>query len=490
MTKKSVKKNYIYNLMYQIFNLLTPLITTPYVSRVLGSDGVGQYSFTYSIVSYFTLFGSLGFSLYAQREIAKNQGKTQEQSKVFWEVFLARLLSVVIVLAIYILFLLSGYIEETYSILFMILGLNIVATAFDIAFFFQGNEEFGIIILRNIIIRFISIAVIFMFVKDKTDVWVYTLSQAGALLLANISLWTRLPKKIVLIPLFSLNIRRHFKPALKLFVPTIAVSVYTMLDKTLIGVLIPGTTQIQGGIAKISDIENGYYEQSEKLVKMTMTIITSLGTVMIPRNAQAYANGDIDEFFSNIKKAMKFVAFLGIPITLGLAAVSFNITPWFFGPGYEKVPYLIVCFSPIILIIGMSNVLGLQYLIPMGRDSQYSIAITVGAIINLCLNLILIRMFWSFGACFATVFGELCITIIMFVFVRKELSFSTFIASIWKYIVSGIIMFAAVYVTQLNLTSSILHTFLLAFEGLVIYVMCLLVLKDDFIKEIIVKIKK
>lgn len=495
MKSKSIKKNYIYNLIYQIFALITPLITTPYVSRVLGSSGIGQYSFTYSIATYFTLFAALGFGYYAQREVARFQDNKHEQTIIFWEIFIARFVSVSLSAFIYIILNSFAVFGQLYSTLIWILTINIVATAFDVTFFFQGNEDFGFIAIRNIVVKCIGMISIFIFVKNSSHVWLYALCQSVILIISNLSLWSKLPKLLTKFSLRELNVKRHYLPTLRLFIPTIAVSVYTMLDKTLIGVLIPGSTEnLAGEIVKLSDVENGFYEQAEKIVKLSMTIITSLGTVMIPRNANAIASGNIDEFKTNINGALKFVFLIGVPIMFGLAAVACNFSPWFFGPGYEKVPYLIMMFSPLILIIGLSNVLGLQYLIPLKLDKKYTIAVTSGAVINLCLNTFLIRYFWSYGACIATVFAELLILILMLLFSKKDISFFAVVRKSWKPIISGIIMFAAVFLTQFFLKSSIINTLILVCEGIVVYFALLVVFREELlftmINKFISKVKR
>lgn len=484
MAKSNVKKNYLYNLIYQVFSLITPLITTPYVSRVLSGAGVGQYSFTYSLVSYFVLFGALGFGVYAQREIARIQDDKKEQSRIFWEIIIARCISVGITLLIYIGLILSG-IYKDYTNLMWILSINVISTLFDITFLFQGNEKFGVIALRNIIIKIVGISLIFIFVKNERDVWIYSLCQSIILIFSNLSLWPSIPKLLCKVKFADLKIKRHFIPTLRLFIPTIAVSVYTMLDKTLIGLMIPGniTSTNEAGeeiVTKISDLENGYYEQSEKMVKMVLTIITSLGTVMIPRNSQEIASGNVDGFKKNIYGALRFVAFLGIPLMFGLAAVAKNFSPWFYGKGYEKVPYLIMIISPLIMIIGLSNVLGLQYLIPLKKDSKYTIAICSGAAINLCLNLILIPLLWSYGAAIATVAAEALVTTTMFVFARKDISFLKIIKDSWKYFVSGIAMFVILFLFFFEFGASILNSCFMVLFGTLIYFVSLFILKDKF----------
>lgn len=484
--KKSVKVNYFYNLVYQIFSLITPLITTPYISRVLGSEGVGQYSFAYSIATYFILIGSLGFGYYGQREIARHQGNTFEQSKLFWEIIIARMFSVVLSLVLYILPIIFGAYGEKYTLLMWILTINVFATAVDVTFLLQGNEEFGVIALRNVLIKCLGIALIFIFVKGKQDVWIYALSQSIVLIVSNVSLWTRVPKTLVKVKISDLNIKRHIIPTLRLFIPTIAVSIYTMLDKTLIGVLVPGNNELGQAI---SDLENGYYEQSEKIVKMAMTVVTSLGTVMIPHNSQAVASGDKEGFIKNINDALKFVFFLGTPIMFGLSGIAFNFSAWFFGEGYEKVPYLMIMFSPLIMLIGISNVLGLQYLLPLKKDKKYTLSITIGAVVNLILNLALIYAFKSFGACIATIVAELSVTSAMLFFAKKDVHFFRLVLRFWRYLIGGLIMFIVVFVTQMFLNSSVISTLILVAEGVFVYVIFLILSKDETLIDSVKRIK-
>ena len=474
------------------------MITAPYISRVLGSSGVGQYGFTFSIASYFVLIGSLGFNYYAQREIARLQENRREQSVLFWEIFYARLISISLVTVCYFIIICCG-VFGTYETLMWILSIHIFSTVFDITFLFQGNDDFFIIAVRNIIIRCIGIALIFIFVRDKDDVWVFILCQCIVTVIANLSLWINIGQYVDVIPLKQLNLRKHVVPVLKLFIPSLAMSIYTMLDRTLIGVLIPGEMEViyNDGtkvIAKIADVENGYYEQSEKIVKMAMTLFTALSTVMISRNSNEIAKGKIEEFKHNIYSTIQFVLFLGAPIMFGLAAISFNLTPWFFGPGYDKVPYLITLFSPIIIIIGLSNILGRQYLIPLQRDNLFTLAICVGAVSNLLLNIILIPKFYSYGAAIASVSAEICVTSTMFIFAKTDISLISVLKNTIKYLISGILMFVVVYYTQLYLQPSILNTFLLVCEGCIVYFLGLLLLKDVFFieetKKIISKVYK
>ena len=481
--KKNVKKNYIYNLIYQIFLLIVPLVLTPYVSRVLGADGVGKYSFSYSLITYFTILANIGFTYYGQREIAKYQNDDYSKSKAFWEILICRFLFVIISLGLnLILYSLNVY--GSYSQLMLILSINVLAVGFDVTYYFQGNEEFGKIVTRNAVIKLLSIVLIIWLVNDSNDLWVYTLINSGMLIISNISLWTYLPKLLKKIKLEKLKPFSHLKGTLILFLPTIATSVYVILDKTLIGLLIPGTyTEIIEGVEvfkKISDLENGYYEQAEKLVKMTMTVITAIGTVMIPRNSKEFADGHINKVKENIYSTSSIVWLIGIPMVLGLIAVSSDLVPWFLGSGYDKVSILMPVLSPIILIIGFSNVFGIQYLVPTGQDKKFTVALIVGAVTNLILNLIFIPFWYSIGAAIATVIAETAVTVTMMIMVRKQLSIKRIFSSIWKYLIAGTIMFGSVFVIAYFMPEKIYSTITEVGAGIVIYYLMLMILKEKY----------
>ncbi len=490
---KKIKKNYIYNVMYQILLIIVPLIVTPYVSRRLTPGGVGQYSFSFSIISYFTIFASLGFGTYSQREIAKYQGDNKKQSSIFWEIIICRLFSVLIALCInVVLAVLKVY--GDYSNLLLIMSINIVSLAFDIAFFFQGNEQFGKIVIANSIIRILGVCSIFIFIKNENDVWKYTMIQGLILFLGYLSLWIYLPGSLKKVDIKSLQPFRHIKPSFILFLPTVAISIYTILDKTLIGLLIKDTYSVINDegieiIKKYSDLENGFYEQSEKLIKLAMTVITCIGSVMIPRNTQEYANGNIDLVKQNIYLSSRMVWFLGIPIMFGLMAISSNIVPWFYGDGYEKCETLLCLFSCLTIIIGFSNVFGLQYLLPCGRDWKYNIPLLIGALVNLILNLIFIKLWWSIGAAIASIIAELCVTFCMAISVRKEIDLKKIVVMSWKYWISGFIMLLVIKFLSFYMRSTIIHTFILIILGMIIYFVILVFMKEKIVNSFLIRVK-
>ena len=489
---KKIKKNYIYNLIYQTFLLIVPILVTPYISRVLTPEGVGKYSFSFSLITYFTILGSLGFSYYAQREVAKVQNDLEHSSKVFWEINICRLIPVFLSLIINIILCLFNAYNE-YTNLMWIFNINILALAFDIAFYFQGKENFLRLVSTNVIIKLISIISIFIFVKTINDLWIYALINSLAVIFSSLALWIGIHKFLVKVKFSDLKPLRHLKGTIRLFIPTIATSIYTVLDKTLVGLLITDTyVEIVNGvevIKKYSDLENGYYEQSEKIIKMAMTVITSLGTVMIPRNSNEFAKGNIEGVKSNIYSTSKFVWLLGFPMVFGFIAVSSNFVPWYFGSGFDKCVYLMMIFAPLILIIGFSNLFGLQYLVPSGNDTKFTIALLTGSVLNIILNFILIPFFWSYGAAIASVIAELGVTIIMGIMIRKEISMKKIICSSWKYLIAGIIMFCACYSIQMLLSSSIINTIMIVLAGIIVYFIMLLILREEIIISYLTKFK-
>lgn len=478
MNSAKIGKNYFYNLIYQALLIIIPIISMPYVSRVLGETESGKYSFTFSIVTYFTVFASLGFSIYAQRLVAGHQGDRKRQSVDFWEVFFARLLPVTVCLLIYFSLIFAGVYGEKYSKLMVILSIDVIAVAFDISFFYQGNEEFGKIVVRNALVKLCSLVLIFTLVKTENDLWIYTVIQSGALLFTNLFLWTGLKGALVGVDFKSLRPLAHLKYTVVLLLPTIATSVYVYLDKVLIG-LITG-----------SDAENGNYEYAEKIVKTLMTVITALGTVMIPHNSKKIAAGDEEGVKKNIYLACKFVSVLGIPIMLGMIAVANAFVPLYLGDGYPKAPLLLQILTPLVVIIGFSNVFGLQYLIPKHRDKQFTIAIIAGAVSNLILNLIFIPFYGAYGAAAASVIAESAVTVIMMVYVRKDIKLFPILKGIVKPLIAGIIMFVPVFILSTYVfTPTVLHTLIAVFIGIVIYTVCMAILRDEFLTFIFAKVK-
>lgn len=472
--KNSVKKNYIYNLTYQILVIILPLITAPYISRVLGAENIGIYSYTTSISAYFILFGSLGVNLYAQREIAFHQNDKKENSKTFLEIVILRTITMLISIAIFcITFVANG----EYSYFYKILIVELIAQCLDISWFFSGLEEFKKTVSRNLIIKCISIVSIFLLVKTPEDLdmyfWIYVLST----IIGNISLWFYLPKYLDKVKVRELNIIKHLKPMLVMFIPEIAIQVYTILDKTMIGAIWEDKSEV------------GFYQQSERIVKLLLTVITSLGTVLLPRIASCFANNKKKEVFEYLKKSFNFVYILAFPMIFGIIAVADKFVPLFFGPGYDKVVVLMSVISPIILFIGMSNVIGRQFLLPTKRQKQYTTSVIIGAVVNLIMNSCLIWKYGALGASIGTVIAEFSVTLAQIIFVRKDFNIIEVLKPSIKYIIASIIMFLICKLLGLIQVDNLISIILQVGGGVIVYIFMLLLLKDKITFYLLKQIK-
>lgn len=471
--KNSILKNYIYNLIYQIVVIILPLITTPYLSRVLGAENIGIYSYTLSIVTYFILIGSLGVAMYGQREIAYLQNDKKGRSKKFWEIVIFRMITLMISMVIfYFTYAASG----EYKVYYQIFLLEIFANIFDISWFFQGMEDFKKTVGRNLIIRILSVILIFILVKDQDDLAKYIIIYVLTTFIGNISLWFYLPKYIQKVSLKHLNIIQHIKPTISLFIPQVATQIYTVLDKTMIG-------SILGDMSEV-----GYYEQGQKITKLTLAIITALGTVVAPRIANTFKDGNKEEINQYLNRSFKFVWLLACPMIAGLIAVSSNFVPIFYGDGYDKVATILCVISPLILAIGLNNVTGVQYLIQVKKQRIYTITVVIGAIVNIVLNFILINIFKSVGAAIASVLAETAILIAQLIFVRKDINIKNVYKGAWKYILSSIIMFIFTILLKDITNNQFYNLIIQIVTGSCIYFVILFILKDEFLKDVIQRV--
>ena len=473
MPKKSITKNYLYNLTYQILILVLPLITTPYLARVLGARGTGIYSYTYTIVNYFVLFGSLGVSLYGQREIAYAQEKKQKRKKIFLELVIFRFITISVAIFVYYMFFIR--IGE-YSVYYKILLFELIAGAFDISWFFQGLEEFKKTVTRNILVRTISVALIFIFVKKQEDLVTYMYIYSLADLIGNLTLWFYLPRYFRGVKVKNINLTAQIRPIILLFIPQITTKLYNMLDTTMLGKMIADKTEV------------GYYEQSQKVIRLMLTVVTSLGTVMIPRMANMFANGEKKQINYYMRRSFSFVFMLSFPMIFGIISVSKAFTPVFFGPGYEKVATLMCIISPIVLLMGISNVLGNQYLLPTRRQKEYTIAEGAGVVANFIMNYIFISLWSSVGACIATVLSQVVVDYMQFRVLKREIKFDKIIKLSYKYLLAAFIMFIACNLTKIFVNSGIASIILQVVVGVLVYGFILIRLKDEYLYMLLRKI--
>ena len=470
--KPSLKKNYLYRVLYEILILITPFITTPYVSRVLGADGIGIYSYTHSIVSYFMLFGALGTMGYGTREIARNRDDKRKASKLFWEIELMTVATTGCCLIIWIVVIFTS---KQYSYYYLALTPFLLSTMFDISWFFTGYEMIKSIVIRNSLVRIMGIILLFLLVKQKQDVMIYCIINSGVSLLGNLSMWMYIPRMIEKVNFRELQFKHHFQETLVYFIPTIATSIYTVLDKTLIGLITE------------NEFQNGYYEQATKVINIIKSLVfVAVNSVMGARLSYLFAEEKYEEIHRRIDRSMNFIYLLGYGCAFGVVAVAQRFVPMFFGKGFEPVVPLLYVMAPLIIIIGTSNCLGTHYYTPSGQRKRSAKVIVLGAVINLCLNLLMIPRFGVYGAAIASVIAECVITIFYVQMSGGYMSWQYIGRVSIKRVISGSVMVFVVWIIGNHIILSDLKTVILqVIIGGIIYLGLLLFMKDTMLIELL-----
>ena len=466
MADANIRKNYIYNLAYQILTLLTPFITMPYVSRILSPASIGLQSFSFSVSQTFGLFANLGIFTYGTREISYFRNDRAQVTQIFWELKELSLMTSVVCFFIYAVFV-EIYVKD-HRVLFWVLLPNVIGASIDCMWLFSAFEEFGKIVSRQIIFKILDIAFIFIFIKHDSDLNLYVFGSVFFSTLTTITLWFELPKYINMPDWKKLKPFRHIKVTFFLFLPTVAIQIYSILDKVMLG-FISETT-----------IESGYYELALRISKMPLMVVASLAGVIMPRIGWLFKQNDYEAVSSYIYYSFRYVWFISVPLCLGLIAASDNFIAWFLGAEYLEVAKLLKVSSFLLIIIGLANVTGSQYMIPVGRQNQFTLTVTIGAGVNFILNMFLIRMFYSYGALAASVIAEFSVLASQLYFLRKEFSIVKIFLCGTKYILAGLVMFVLCAVLNKKLPQTPLGTFTIIFSGAGVYFSVLLILRDEF----------
>jgi len=450
--------------------LLIPLITVPYVSRVLGKEGIGVYSYTLSMTQYFIIIGTLGISLYGSRQIAYVKDDKEKMSKTFWSLIFLKIITSSIALVIYLF--IFGF-NRNHSDIYLIQSIAIISGMLDISWLYIGLEDFKKTVTRNLAVKILGVICIFIFVKSYDDLYKYIIINGFMSLLYNYFLWMYIPKTVLTVKIKFIDIKEHFVPAIKLFIPQIAIQIYAVLDKSMLGAL-SNTGEV------------GLYDQSQKIIILVLSLVTSLGVVMLPRMSNIFANSDNEKMNNYLNKTLCGVAYVSIPMAVGLASISKEFVPWFFGPEFGQVICLMIILTPILFLISMSNVVGVQYLLPANKIKEFTVSVTIGAIVNIILNIILIPKYKAIGACVATVIAEFVVTFIQYMYVRKNIKKKCFISNAIKYCISSIIMFIVVRFIGNYMGVRIITTIVQAVMGVIVYILILTILRDE-INSIIFK---
>ena len=465
----SLRINIILNMLYEVLIVLTPLITAPYVSRVLQPDGVGIYSYTNSLLTYFTMAASLGTLSYGKKAIAELRTDKKKYSKAFWEIELITVITTSICLALWISFALM---YKQYSAYMLVLSSALLATLFDISWLYGGLEKFQYTVSVNSICKLISIVCIFCFVKNKNDVILYTFIMAASLLLGTSSMWIFLPRHIDKPQIEFDSLKKHFKQTLVYFGPAVATSIYTVLDKTLIGVITDSSSQ------------NGYYEQATKIINIVKSVcFNAINGVMMARASFFYSTNDKNGLQEIKNLSLHLIMFLSVGSCFGLIGISEVFVPLFFGEGYFPVINLIRVLAVVVVVIGISSVANTLFYTAGGYMRVAFKLIIIGSVVNLILNIVLIPKLYSYGAVVATLIAETIITVLFINGTNGFIRWIEIFECLWKKIVAGFVMLISIIIIKQALLSlsAIFILLIQILVGVTVYFGILTVLKDPSI---------
>ena len=430
---KSVKRNFAYQAFYQVLAIIVPLITTPYLSRTLGPHGVGIYSYTFSVTNYFVMFAMLGMSRYGMREVARVSGESQreERTRIFWGAYATQVISSLLTLAAYFVYLPTVSAENLRPSLMWITW--VVSALFDVSWLCFGVEEFKIPTTVSAVTKVATLVLVFGLVHGPDDAWVYCLALGSMYLINQVALWPLVHRYVDFRRPTWAQIRPHIRPNLVLFIPVIAISLYVSMDKVMLGAM-SGMEQA------------GYYEYSEKLSKLPMAAITALGTVMMPRMSASLAEGKREEALGLLESSIWAMLVMAFALSFGIAGIAPEFATVFLGEEFARCDVLMCVLAIVVPVISITNVLGEQYMLPSGKDNLFTASVCAGAVVNVGLNLVLIPQLQAMGAAIATVAAELAVMVAQGLAVRGELPLATYARNALPFAVIGAIMAAVIRV--------------------------------------------
>ncbi|MBZ5948421.1 oligosaccharide flippase family protein [Leuconostoc gelidum subsp. gasicomitatum] len=461
-------KNYIYNVLYQLLAVLLPFITIPYVSRVLGAENVGINSLTNANTQYFVLIATMGISVYATREIAYVKNDANARSALFFEIMVIKLILFVLAYGLFFIFL---FLVHQYKQIYIIQSISIVSAFFDISWFFMGLQNFKVTVLRNLLVKIISIISIFIFVKSSNDIHVYILILVLSIFFGNISIWSYLHSNLRFVKKHKiLSFKRHVKPIVVLFVPQVAIQVFTVVNKTILGIY-------------STPVSLGLFENSDKIIRILMAVVTASGMVLLPAVSNLYANKDFNKVKEYMYKAFDYVSFLSIPLSVGLIVVAFPFGTWFFGQSFSNIGLVLALLSSVLVFMAWNNTLSSQFLIPAKHENWYTKSFIYGAIINIALNILFDKKFGAVGAAISAVLSETIVVIYQLYKIKYFFELKTMFKNVWKYYFASMIMAVGVFfinkVSEFNIFVLILDLT----TGIIIYLTCIILLRVSIIGD-------
>lgn len=475
---KKVFKNYLYNILYQLVKIVLPLILVPYTARHIGENALGIYNYAGSLMNWFILFGILGVNTYGNRQIAKVRDDETLRNKTFFEIFYMQVTNMLIAMAAYFVFI-HFVIHDANKTYYYLTGFTMLASMLDITWFFYGVEDFKKASIRNIVVKCIGVALIMLLCKSPDDLWLYILINIGSELFGQAIMFVQL-RQYLTFEKVSLKeaYHNHFKATFQLFVPTIAISVYTMLDQTMVGTLYQKSHVT-------------YYMTAMNIVKMFLMLITSIGSVMLPRVTNVYYNDKDGAHKAEgyISTTMKISMLLALPMCFGMMSIAKTFISWYI-PTWPIVGELIIIGCPVIILISMSNVTGIQYMVPTGMYSQYSASVIAGSCVNFVINLALIPHFGAYGAIIGSVIAEATVTLLQLFLIRRKVKISFLQRSYFLYVLATALMCAVVVGLSHVFETGTLFTLIEIAAGAAVYGAVLLLGREELVMKAIRTVRR
>lgn len=458
----SVKSNYIYNTINRILRILIAVITTPYITRVLGSDGIGIYSYTYTIASYFVLFVLLGLDNYGNREIAKSKNNTDDLDNTFSEIYSMQLLFGVVVSIVFLIFSFTN--NGKYGLYLRLQYIYVLSSLIDVNWALSGLEEFKFTSIRNIIFNSLGLFLTLVLVRDRDSLVTYTLLLLVLAVVTNLTGFIYVTKRVKFRICFFKRIKKHIKPNLILFIPIIAVSLYKMMDKIMMGMM-----------AEINQV--GFYESAEKVIQIPTLLISSLGTVMLPRMTFLYSSGKNDDASKYMKKSIDAAMIISTSLCFGIMGISQEFVPLYYGEGFSLCATLYLILLPCCIFLNFSNVIRTQFLIPKAKDKIYITAVISGAAVNIIVNALLIPKFGAIGAAVGTFIAEIIVCTTQTISVRKDLPIKNYLARSFPFLILGMLMFCVIFFIRFDIPVLLLLVIKVIIGGLLYLIGLVFILK-------------
>lgn len=440
-----MRKNALLMALYEVALYLMPFITAPYIARVLGTYGTGVYSYTYSIASYFMVLTQLGVKLYGRREIAACLTR-EERSKTFWGIWTVETVMFLISTVGYGAFLVVYQTELKTA--FVMQYLIIAGAWLDISWLYFGAEDFKIAVTRNVLIKFVSLILIFALIRSKTDYNRYVLIMSLSNLLSVAVMWVTIRKHVSFVRFTMQDVQVHVMPMVKMFIPVLSVQLFSMTDKVFLGMM-------------TSTDAVGIYENAYKISRVPIALITSIGTVMLPRMTKLAAQGRDEEAGRYFEKSLSLTFVMGLACAFGLVSVASTFIPLYLGPDFLEAVPVLQLLALMLVAIAWGNAFRTQFILPRKMDSLYIRSVLYAALINIVLNAILIPRFSVIGAAAASVIAEFTICIYQAVKIRKYFNYQKIVISNLKYVVAALVMTAVILLLTQKLNCGLVVQLLL-----------------------------